>query len=246
MVRSLPLVSARSSSTFVKLVTNQDGVGCKLLSPAKLAAHSNVPLDPESAEVALGTTEFVFLYCGQFRYPRQVGFLFATALELDRSGDCEASPFDSGSLHRKATLPVQTEPPIAFLARHKLPVPAYRDYMANRLQYLFADPTDYVKPDKHPIRPDPIGLTPNPSTATPDPRLWTFEVRVRNEVVFTPPHLEALFYPARLDREPGVRDFLASLVGLVHLGGIPQEEEGDFAALQRRCLDYLRNKAILP
>jgi len=242
LARDLPLVHARSQSVFVEIATNHDGTGCKLLSPSRIAEQG---IEPGQAEIALGTTGFVFLYCGQFRYPGQVGFLFATTLERDRAPDCEASPFDSGALHRKVTLPPRAGSAAAFLARHTLPVPGYRVYMANRLEYLFAEPADYLKPDKHPIRLDPIGLTPNPPTATPDARLWTFEVRVRDEVAIVTPHLEALFYPAGLEGLPELHDFFAELSDYVNLVSIHEDEQGDFVGLQNRCLEYLRTRGLI-
>lgn len=246
MAQSLPLAHAMPSVNFIKLTADEKKIGCKLLSPAKLDEHGIRSLRRESAEAALGTTEFVFLYCGQVRYPEtQVGFLFAPALEEMRRDECVASPFDSGALHRKATWPDTSETATAFLARHTLPVPAYREYLANRIQYLFAEPQHYVEQNRQPIRPDPIGLRPKPPVTANDPRLWTFEVRVQNEVDLSRAPLEALFYAARLTGERSVRDFLAAQNHRVHLEEVVSEDDGDFATLQRRCLDYLRKMGII-
>jgi hypothetical protein len=234
------------SATFVAVAADEKGMGWKLLSPAKLDELRIKALRPESAEAALGTAGFVFLYCGQFRYPEtQVGFLFATTLEVDRSAVCEASPFDSGALHRKATWPDAAESAIAFLGRHTLPVPDYRGYLADRLQFLFKKPEDYVEQNET-ARPDPIGLVPKPPATTRDPRLWTFEIRVGKEVSLSAPHLAVVFYARRLRRERSVRNFLAALGDQIGVEVVVMEDAGDFAALQRRCLDFLRKEGIIP
>lgn len=243
--RSLPLAHAMPSAAFVEVTKDTRRLGWKLMSPAKLAHHGIKPLRPESAEVALGTQNSVFLYCGQVRYPEtQVGFLFATSLEPDRGDSSEASPFDSGALHKKATWPGASEPATEFLARHSMPVPAYREHLMCRLHFLFAQPEDYVSPSNVPIRPDPIGLKPRPPVTTADPRLWTFEVRVPDEVSLGTPHLAAVFYSARLASEPAVRNFLAAQ-DAVHVEEFTAGHDGDFATLQRRCLEYLRKQGIL-
>ncbi|MBI4626773.1 MAG: hypothetical protein HY736_26575 [Verrucomicrobia bacterium] len=235
-----------TSSAFVEVTSDKRGIGWKLISPAKLDEHAIKALRPESAEAALGTAEFVFLYCGQFRYPEtQVGFLFATVLEKDRSDDCEASPFDSGALHRKSTWPDTSETAIAFLARHTLPVPGYREYLAHLLHFQFASPADYVAQNKQPMRPDSIGLRPKSPAVENDPRLWSFEIRVRNEVILSAPHLKVLFYPRRLRREKTTLDFLVAMEGHVELEQVVMEDDGDFATLQSRCIDYLRANGIV-
>jgi len=247
LARNLPLTHARTSAQFVRIATDEKGLGHKIFSPAKVAEHIGKPVRAESAEAMLGTLKFVFLYCGQFRYPKtQVGFLFATTLENDCRDTSEASPFDSGALHKHVTWPDPTEPAQSFLARHSLPVPGHRELLAPRLRYLFADPEDYVTQSNPPIRPDPIGLQPKIPALLPDPRLWTFEVRVRDEVSLVRPHLLAVFYVARLQLEPSVVSFLSSQGGEVHVEQIFSDDDDAFAGLQSRCLDYLRRRAIIP
>jgi hypothetical protein len=246
MADILPLSHAIPSAAFVNLTTDAKAIGYKLLSPAMLDEHGIKSLRPESAEVALGTEKFVFLYCGQFRYPEtQVGFLFATTLETEQGGANEASPFDSGALHNKAVWPDLSESAVAFLARHTLPVPAYRKYLGCRLHWLFAEPEHYLAPNATPVRTDPIGLRPKDSSAVPDPRLWTFEVRVRDEVNLCEPHLEAVFYPGRLVGQRAVREFLAAHGDGIHLEEFTPEDEGDFATLQSRCLEFLRARGMI-
>jgi hypothetical protein len=246
VARSLPLAHAIPSAAFVDVATDRLGLGWKLFSPTKLAHYGIKPLRPESAEAALGTQDFVFLYCGQVRYPEtQVGFLFATTLEAERIDSSEASPFDSGALHKKAIWPDTSESGVAFLARYSLPVPEYREHLACRLHFLFAQPEDYVALNEAPIRPDPICLRPKPPVTVTDPRLWTFEIRVRDEVNLTHPHLVAVFYSARLAGERSVRNFLATQDSTVHLEEFVADDAGDFSTLQRRCLDYLRARGIV-
>ncbi len=246
MAQSLPLSHAMPSSTFVDVAADKKGIGWKLLSPARLDELGIKDLHADSAEAVLQTAEFVFLFCGQFRYPEtQAGFLFATTLETERSADCEASPFDSGALQRKVSWPDASESAISFLNRHTLPVPEYRQHLANRLQYLFEKPQHYAEKNET-FRPDPIGLVHKPPATKRDPRLWTFEIRARNEVPLSAPHLAVVFYPRRLRGQPSVRNFLATLANEVAVEQVVMEDDGDFAALQRGCLDFLRSSGIIP
>ena len=225
---------------------DEKGIGPKLLSPLKVAEFFGIPVRPESAEVALGTQEFVFLYCGQFRYPQtQAGFLFATTLEEGHPATSEASPFDSGALHKYVAWTDPSESAKAFLARHSLPVPEYREYLAYRLEHLFADPEDYLERSNLPIRPDPIGLRPKPPAIGTDPRLWTFEVRVRDEVTLAAPQLVAVFYLARLQTDPNIVKFLAAQADGVHVEQMFDDDDDAFGGLQNRCLDYLRAHGIV-
>lgn len=245
--KALPLTHARTSAQFVRIVTDEKGIGPKVFSPARVAHYFGQPVRPDSAEAVLGTDEFVFLYCGQFRYPgTQVGFLFSTSFEDERGAACESSPFDSGGLHNHMAWPDPAESAQAFLARHSLPVPGYRNLLANRALYLFAAPEHYLSHSAPPIRPDPIGLAPKPPTAVSDPRFWTFEIRARDEAALARPHLAAAFYVARLQSEPSVIDFLAALDDSVHVEQILADEDDAFGALQSRCLVYLRSRGIIP
>ena len=245
MAQLFPLTHARTSDQFVRVVAGGTGVP-KIFSPAKVAALFSKPVRPESAEAALGTHEFVFLYCGQFRYPHtQVGFLFATTLEDERAASSEASPFDSGALHKHVTLPNPSVPATTFLARHTLPVPQYRDLLAYRTHYLFTDPRDYVTQSSPPVRPDPIGLQARSPTTGTDPRLWTFEVRVRDELSVSLPHLIAVFYPAHLRSRPDIVNFLSAQGSGVRVEQVHADDDHAFAGLQSCCLDYLRSNGII-
>jgi len=246
LARSLPLTHARTSSQFVNITTDVKRVGNRIFSPKKVAELFGIPVRPSSAEASLNTQQFVFLYCGQFRYPEtQVGFLFGKTLEDENSDASEASPFDSGALHKYATWPDARESGAAFLARHSLQVPEYRDYLAFRLDYLFFRPTDYLAPGEIPIRPDPIGLRPNPPAILSDPRLWTFEVRVLDEVQLAPPHLLAIFYSSRLLSAPSVVEFLAAQSKSIHIEELFAVDDESFVSLQLCCLNYLRDRGII-
>jgi hypothetical protein len=244
---ALPLVHSMPESAFRGVAEDKLKVGWKLLSPAQLDKLHIKTLRPDSAEAVLGTADFVFLYCGQFRFPNTtVGFLFSESLEEERSADCEATPFDSGALNGHAAWPAGYKSAVDFLAHHTVPVPAYRGYLARRIQLLFAKPADYLDPGAEPVRPDPIGLRPRSPATKRDARLWTFEVRVRDEVALSPPHLEAVFYTKRVKRWKSVRAFLGARQGDVHLDSIRPEDEGDFSALQHKYIEYLKTKRILP
>jgi hypothetical protein len=243
----LPLTHARTSEQFVRITDDAKGLGYKIFSPAKVAEHFGRSVRTESAEAVLGTEQFVFLYCGQFRYPQtQVGFLFSTHFEGECRGTSEASPFDSGALHKHASWPDSRESARAFLSRHSLPVPEYRDLLAPRLHLLFDAPQDYVTRSSPPVRSDPIGLRPKMPSAVPDPRLWTFEIRVRDEMSLSKPHLLAVFYVARLESHPSVIQFLAAQDANLHVEPIFSDDDDAFSALQNRCLDYLREQGMIP
>jgi hypothetical protein len=246
LARALPLTHARTSEQFVKIAADEKRIGQKLLSPAKVAEHFGIAVRSESAEIALNTHEFVFLYCGQFRYPTtQVGLLFSTKLEEEFQDVSEASPFDSGALHKHTIWGNPKESAQDFLGRHSLPVPGYREFLAQRLHYLFTAPGDYLASNKPLARSDPIGLRPKPPLTTSDSRLWTFEVRLHDEVNLRWPHLEAIFYSSRLERYPDVEAFLADQNESVHLEPILSDEEDLLFALQNRCLAYLRRCSII-
>jgi hypothetical protein len=246
LAQRLPLAHSTTERAFLRMAADDVEIGRKLLSPAKLDERGIKKLRLDSAEVALGTTQFVFLYRGQFRYPNtSVGLLFSKSLEEGRSADAVASPFDSGALHCCATWPDASEPAVAFLARHTLPVPAYREYMASRIQDLFADPAQYLDPESEPIGPDPIGLRPKPPATKADARFWTFEVRVRDEVALAPPHLEVVFYRGRVKGSGRFFAFLRSLKGKVRMEPLRPDDPDDFRALQRQCLEYLRDRGII-
>lgn len=246
IAHSLPLTHARSSAQFVKITEDKGGVGVRVLSPAKIAFYFGIPIRPDSAESALGTCDFVFLYCGQFRYPEtQVGFLFAPTFENAFGPSCEASPFDSGSLHKHAAWPDVKETATAFLARHSLQVPEYRTCLACRLHYLFDEPKNYLGQSESPVRSDPIGLVPRPPATIADPRLWTFEVRVQDEIDLSSPHLKAVFYSARLESEPSVVAFLSRQPPEVYLEQLFVDDDGAFHSLQSACLDYLQRQGII-
>jgi hypothetical protein len=55
-----------------------------------------------------------------------------------------------------------------------------------------------------------------------------------------------VFYPRRLRGQPSVRNFLAALADEVVVEQVVMEDDGDFAALQRGCLDFLRSNGIIP
>jgi hypothetical protein len=172
MAQALPLTHALTSDAFVELATNRKNLGWKLFSPEKLIQFGVKQRRSESTEAYMGTEAFVFLYCGQFRYPEtQVGFLFATNLEQERAEASEASPFDSGALREHAVWPNSSESARDFLARHSLPVPGYREYLVYRLHFLFAEPSDYVSQETTTLYPDPLGLRPKQTGALTDPRL---------------------------------------------------------------------------
>lgn len=160
-----------------------------LLSARELDARGIKPLDRAApcVEVTLGTDDAVFLFAGPFRLAEvECGLLFRATLADGRAADSAASPFDSGGLiHHHC--PPDGEDCQAFLARHELPVPDYREYLEIVLHRLFLDPWHYVD-GVAPVREGPVRLV----CRDADCRRWTFEVRVEREVPIQA-HLQAVF-----------------------------------------------------
>ena len=245
----MPLVHSRSTRDLNKIAEDPAGIGPHLLSSERLDYHRIKPLNMRSAEVALGTHTMVFLYCGQFRYPETaVGFVFSDNLERTRGDVCRAAPFDTGALHKVADWPSSaTETAIDFLDRHYLPVPAYREHLAERLHYLFPIPYDYLHPMSGPLPGDPIGLTPKPGESL-DERAWTFEVQAPDQVPLDHHHLAAVVPVKRANRNKRVRSMLANLEAKsVKMDWFSSRSKAqDFGKLQRKYLAYLGGKGILP
>ena len=204
-----PLVHTTTTGAFRSISANP--APC-LLSPKELAAFRSEPLKMDMVEVLQGTEGFVFLYCGQFRYPNtQYGFVFSTEIENAPIGRLRVSPFDTGALGGVMLWPThRTESERAFLARHYLPSPDYRDYLAIRLSCLFKHPLHYFHPEGRPFQQDPIGLTARPGQS-PDARAWTFELQVPEKIRLAPPHLSAVICADTADGDSAVEEFLTRL-----------------------------------
>ena len=83
-----------------------------------LAAAGAFTVEPDSAEVAMGTTGQVFLYLSPFRYPATAcGILFSPSLETEHQVDGIGTPFDSGGIHRCFSRSEPAEPATTFLGR---------------------------------------------------------------------------------------------------------------------------------
>lgn len=244
LASKLPLSHGLPTGTMKTLVDDPKGIGRKLLSPQQLSDLGIKPLDTEGAEACLGTKQFVFLYCGNFRYPKtQIGMLFSSESESIKSPSSEATPFDSGGLHRHFEWPDPRESASQFLSRHCLPVPSYRDYMSMHVAYRFEDAIDYLQPDGRPIRACPFGI--RSKDGGDGPRIWMFEVRVADELEIGAHSLEALFYSTRIMGYPNFMKLLSEIDQKVHHEELKPQNEGDFRALQRQCIDYLKRKGMV-
>lgn len=205
-----------------------------LQSAAAVYALKGMPVPPDSAESVLGTSGFVFLYTGTFRYPRtSCGLLFAKSLEAQHKDDGEASPFDSGGLLCHLQRPDPAELPRSYLQRHSLPLPGHRDYLGQCLSTLFAAPEDYLKGG--PIHSGPLGLTGG------DARRWTHEVRIPECVQLRGPHLQAVFVPVSF---AGPNSAIAPLLSWclaeqVDVVAYQTDDFENFETLNRTCRDYL-------
>lgn len=229
--RALFLAHSASDKTFAKICRSQS-----LLSPEQLALAGLYTLRPDSAEVLLSTSDFVFFYVAPFRYPETgCGLLFAPTLEAEMHARGLCTPFDSGGLVSHFDRYDPNEELASFLARHELPIPGHRTFLGHCMAALFEEPRDYVE-GKAPHLPGPLGLTGG------DDRRWTHEVRIADRVhVFGSTHLKAVFVPRGRTLEPDIE----ALLTWCEQEGVDQilydsSREDDFERLQKQCLRYIQ------
>jgi len=167
---SVPLSHSRGAASFRTIA--RDGV---LLSRSELE-RAGVALAKGNAERTLQTSDDVFTYVGAFRYPStSCGFFFKPEMERTGPGRAVATPFDSGAILKHLKPRDDGEDRVAFLRRHEMPVPEYREYFQHYLRLLFSSPWDYIEGNG----PDVVGPIPLDGG---DSRRWTFEVRFKKEV----------------------------------------------------------------
>lgn len=215
-----------------------------LLSQREVGRRAGTPPKAQTTEAHLGTDDDVFFFLAPFRYPNtHCGLLFRRSLEEHHTAVASATPFDSGGLYGspqqppKCRRPDPSESVTAFFARHQLPIPEHRIYLELTLTTLFASPWDYVE-GVDPRTAGPIGL------AGGDARRWTHEVRIPTAVVLDRRHVQALFVSVAAvegDREIGLLDEWCrdQSIDTVYLD---TPGRGDFEALRRRSIDYLRQR----
>lgn len=133
------------------------------------------------------TDDCVFTFAGPFRRPRPCGLLFRANTESRFTGMAIASPFDSGGLVRHLAPRQTSTDQEEFLREHEMPVPDYREYLAETLSLLFESPWHYVS-GRGPDLPGPIKVR------RTDARSWTFEVRFQQELLLEE-NLMAVFLP---------------------------------------------------
>ena len=153
-----------------------------------------------TSETVLGTADDVFTYAGPCRYLSArtgvaigVGLLFRWEIELERSEDAVATPFDSGAVFKFLRPNDPPEEQVAFVHRHELPIPQYRRLLEHYLVACFREPPDYVRGI------DPI-CWPIPVQGG-DARRWTFEVRFQKRLSINH-RLLAVLIPKAMAAEP--------------------------------------------
>ncbi|MDA8134274.1 MAG: hypothetical protein M0T82_06585 [Desulfobacteraceae bacterium] len=198
VIDSLPLSNTFSIKNFTSICNQQ-----YLRSQVELIADGTMEkqLSP-TTEQQLGTDTFVFFFLAPFSYPNtQCGILFKKEMQKTYKNKSEASPFDSGGLLEKFTLPPGIAPK-DFLYRHLLPVPEHEELLEAALIFLFNDPTDYIH-GINPLHPSPVNITGG------DRRRWTHEVRIASPIpIYDPTGIEAVFLMKNRLTEPGIEDFL--------------------------------------
>lgn len=230
----MPFSHATSLDTFGKVCDAGE-----LLSLEKLHADPGFDWSAHPVETTLNTRSCVFVYAGPFRYPGTAcGFLFRPGLAEARRDDGVATPFDSGGLlHHHG--PPGNEDPLAFLRRHDLPLPEYREYHMLVLDLLFDDPWHYVD-GVAPARDGPMQFVVKPTT---DARRWTFEIRLQDRLPVKP-HLQAIFVPNTVLGMPSGTKMCswcrAGGVDIIDYHAERAANKANFRELQRRSESYIR------
>ena len=235
LAEHLPLSHATGQATFTNILVH-DG----LFSWNQLTDRGWVPAragSEPSVEARLGTDDSVFTYAAPFRYPAtSCGLLFKTSLELRRSDQATATPFDSGATPRFLRPEDSVEEQVAFVRSHEMPVPEYRQALEKILAQCFASPWDYVDGT------DPVQW-PVPVTGG-DWRRWTFEVRFRDQVRLAG-SLLAVFLPRSCASEFHVLQRIARWrrAGIaIEIFETPKDEE--WQALQSLSTAFLRKSLM--
>ena len=157
-------------------------------------------VDPDCVESKLGTENDVFTSAGTFRYrpgaaeepgdlASGIGLIFGpdeeTAVETRL---CIATPFDSGGVFAFLRPRDSEEEQVNFVRNHELPVPGYRNLLAQYMAHCFDEFGDYFS-TTGPNKTWPIDVE------SGDARRWTFEVRFSLHLSFRN-HLQAVFLPS--------------------------------------------------
>jgi len=106
-----PSVTVHKAKTYARKLPLSHGFGLNVIEPVldagRLISQSRLPrrkspLNVQTTEEWLGTSDYVFLYVGNFRYPKVLaGFLLKSDFHsCDESDRVVVSPFDTGALHR--------------------------------------------------------------------------------------------------------------------------------------------------
>lgn len=195
------------------------------------------------AEDALDTRDDVFLYAGAFTYPgTECGFLFLRSVETDPPDYGVSTPFDSGALASKIPPPAPYADGVTFVRDHELPVPDYRDLLADVIARFLPSADAYLHQASQfacgncgtPL-PHPFGLVGG------DRRAATFELRLPKQVPLVPPHLRAVFV-----REGFEIPELSALFALgVPIVRFPAEDGADFFhALRTSCITFIADHVL--
>ena len=227
---NVPLAHSTSTGNLRDIVASG-----KLLSLARLIQAQGATPDPDNptTEEILGTSEYVFLFAGPFRYTSSgCGFLFRAELEIDWNDSGEACPFDTGGL--LSTFTGFTGDPMHFLDRFRLPLDEHREYLAGKLRVFFPELRAYIEPNIVFDAYDPItGLKGG------DARRWTHEVRLKDELDING-HLEAVFYPRSSAGLADVEHFLVECEDqAVYTEAFEAPRDQEFDAMLNCCCDYI-------
>jgi hypothetical protein len=166
---AMPLGHACGAASFQSVV--RDGRICS----RETLERRGIVLAGGNTERTLGTAGDVFTYVGPLRYPgTSCGFLLNPVIERRFTATALATPFDSGAIHKFGSH-MSAEDQVAFLRRHQMPVPEYREYFWRYLVFLFKSARHYVD-GTGPDLSGPVRLE------SGDTRRWTFEVRFASEL----------------------------------------------------------------
>lgn len=192
IARKLPLVHATDASSIGSIFEQKS-----VLSPRVLDERGIKQFEDGCAEDALKTDHHVCFYCGQFRYPvtNAIGFILNADVEQKFATHAEATPFDSGALHKYLSpAPPSMLSGEEYFQQHRLPVSDYRELLGRFIGTAYREPLQYIsneEPSPHPhaflavIAPRDLAIS------DPLHRRWTYEVRLPDEVPVLEPAITA-------------------------------------------------------
>jgi hypothetical protein len=234
----MPLSHALSAESFVRVLQ-----GGALLSQRELRRRGLVTgRYHQTVEERLETDASVFTYCRSFSYPEtSCGILFRPELETTRPDEGIATPFDSGSTEGYLLPRATTATHRAFIRKHEMPAPMYREALALTLSHCYPEPSHYLSSTPPAVHP------PIPCSRLGDERQWIFEVRWPESLQIDHQVL-AIFVPQRIANQREVARKLADLQDEygIQLVQMPSSSVDDWVHLRQLGAEFVTQQIKNP